>query len=466
MTALGSMQVRWALAFLSALLYAGLCVGIWWRERRRVQRAQAEALALSTAREGAEPILVAYASQTGQAEDIARETARLLHTAGEPVQLCPLGEVTVSTLESTRTALFVVSTYGEGDAPDNAAAFFQDCMDQPRDLKTLSYGLLALGDRTYDHFCGFGRGLDEWLRASGAQALFDRVDMDSGAPQALQAWQQHLSQVASVGALPAWQSPALESWTLAVREHLNPGSTGGGVFHLELAPLADAQATWEAGDLVELPVPPDAAPPRNYSVASVPADGRLHLMVRESFRADGTPGLASGWLCRDLPLGGTVDLRVRAHANFRAEWNAQRPLILIANGTGLAGLRSHLRHRAACRQRGDHARGGDWLVYGERQAAHDRPYRSELEAWLVEGVLERLDLAFSRDQERRVYVQDKLLEQAELLRHWVRDRDAAIYVSGSLQGMAQGVDEALRQILGTGEVDLLLQAGRYRRDVY
>lgn len=89
-----------------------------------------------------------------------------------------------------------------------------------------------------------------------------------------------------------------------------------------------------------------------------------------------------------------------------------------------------------------------WLLYGERQAAHDRPCRDELEAWLASGVLARLDLAFSRDQARRVYVQDKLREQAALLRRWVDERGAALYVCGSLNGMAQGVDEALREVLG------------------
>ena len=206
-------------------------------------------------------------------------------------------------------------------------------------------------------------------------------------------------------------------------------------------------------------MPSDPDHPRDYSIASIPSDGRVHLLVRASRRADGSPGVASAWLCGGLAVGGSVDLCLRAHTNFRSGDNADRPWVLIGNGTGLAGLRSHLRARAGSRR-------GDWLVYGERHAAHDRPYQAELQAWLEEGVLARLDLVFSRDQAERAYVQDRLRAHAGLLRQWVRERGAALYVCGSLNGMAQGVDEALRDVLGSAEVDALARAGRYRRDVY
>ena len=81
-------------------------------------------------------------------------------------------------------------------------------------------------------------------------------------------------------------------------------------------------------------------------------------------------------------------------------------------------------------------------------------------------MLQRLDVAFSRDQAARVYVQNLLATQAKTLRHWVLQQGAAIYVCGSLQGMAQGVDAALRTALGEDTVDTLVRTGRYRRDVY
>jgi len=452
------MTLRIAAALALVLLYAALCAAIWWREHRKRRAARDEAAALSAAREGVAPLLVVFASQTGQAEELARETARLLHTAGEPVQLCALGEVDAALLARTRRALFVASTYGEGDAPDNAAAFSFD--DAAPELAQLQYGLLALGDRQYTHFCAFGRQLDGWLRAHGAVPLFERVEMDNGDPAALTAWQHQLTQVASLSELPAWQAgPDFEDWTLAGRRHLNPGSAGAPVFHIELAPPQGGAALWESGDLVQVRAPADPEHPREYSIASIASDGRVHLVVRQALRGDGTPGVASSWLTQGLALGGTAALRLRAHRNFRLEDNAARPLVLIGNGTGIAGLRSHLRARAAS------GAGPNWLLFGERQAAHDFLFREEIAHWQSTGVLQRLDLAFSRDQAERIYVQHRLAEAAGTLREWVQ-AGAALYVCGSLQGMAQGVDDALAELLGREQVAQLLRSGRYRRDVY
>lgn len=463
---LNDTTVRWLAAGALVALYLLLCAGIAWREARKRRRAAHEAAALASARDGVAPLLVAYASQTGQAEELARATARLLHTAGEPVHLCPLNAVDAPLLATTRRALFVVSTYGEGDAPDNAALFQSDVMErtaQGATLAHLQYGLLALGDRQYTHFCGFGMALDAWLHAHGAAPWFARIDMDNSAPAALQEWQHQLAQVASLSELPEWeaadaQAAAYQPWTLAARRLLNPGSAGLPVFHIELAPPV-AGATWESGDLVQIRVPTEPDHPREYSIASVAADGRVHLLVRQAQRDDGTPGVASGWLTQGAALASPIDLRLRAHRNFRLEDNADRPLVLIGNGTGLAGLRSHLRARAAA------GAGPNWLLFGERNAAHDAFYRDELQAWQAQGVLQRVDWAFSRDHAVRVYVQDRLVEAAEPLRAWV-EQGAAVYVCGSLQGMAQGVDDALRSVLGDAQVDALLRTGRYRRDVY
>jgi sulfite reductase (NADPH) flavoprotein alpha-component len=118
-----------------------------------------------------------------------------------------------------------------------------------------------------------------------------------------------------------------------------------------------------------------------------------------------------------------------------------------------------LRTRAA---EGRHA---NWLVFGERNARHDFLYRDEIEAWQAAGVLRRVDMVFSRDQEERIYVQHRLLQAHDEVRAWI-ERGAAIYVCGSLQGMASGVDAALRQIAGDAVMSELAGSGRYRRDVY
>jgi sulfite reductase (NADPH) flavoprotein alpha-component len=211
--------------------------------------------------------------------------------------------------------------------------------------------------------------------------------------------------------------------------------------------------------LAQIAVANDPTRPRDYSIASLHGDGELQLLVRQEQHPDGTLGAASGLLTSTLTLGETVALRLRPHRGFRLDGNEARPLILIGNGTGLAGLRAHLRARAAA------GRHDNWLVFGERHAAHDFLYREEIEAWQADGVLRRLDMVFSRDQPERLYVQHRLLQSADTLRQWLRD-GAAIYVCGSLQGMASGVDASLRNIAGDALVGDLLASGRYRRDVY
>jgi sulfite reductase (NADPH) flavoprotein alpha-component len=134
-------------------------------------------------------------------------------------------------------------------------------------------------------------------------------------------------------------------------------------------------------------------------------------------------------------------------------------VILIGNGTGLAGLRSLLKARIVA------GHTANWLLFGERNAAHDFYCQAELQGWLATGDLARLDLAFSRDQAGKVYVQDRLRESAEQLREWLV-AGAAIYVCGSLEGMAAGVDAVLHELLGEATVSTLREEGRYRRDVY
>lgn len=134
-------------------------------------------------------------------------------------------------------------------------------------------------------------------------------------------------------------------------------------------------------------------------------------------------------------------------------------MILIGNGTGLAGLRAHLKARI---QSGATR---NWLLFGERQRTHDFFHAGELLAWQSQGQLEHLDLAFSRDGGEHRYVQHALLAHGDRLRQWI-DEGATVYVCGSLAGMAPEVDAALRSMLGDERIEELRGAGRYRRDVY
>ncbi|KQN75355.1 oxidoreductase [Duganella sp. Leaf61] len=446
---------RLMLVAASAAAYGLVCLIPYLRERgRRLAAARAKAEAAA-----APGWIVAYASQTGNAEALAGQTLATLRLAGIPAQLSELSDLQAEDLQRAERVLFLVSTYGEGDAPDGGAAFAGRLMTTPLPLPQLHYAVLALGDRAYHQFCGFGRALDGWLQAQGAQSLFPRIEVDRSADAAIGLWRQQLSHLAGTSDAPDWSAPSYQSWTLSERRLLNPGSAGAPVYHLELSqPGALKAADWQSGDLVQVSAPAEPDRPREYSIASIPADGRAHLLVRLHSHADGSHGVASGWLTQQAQVGEAVSLRLRAHRRFRLEGNASRRLILIGNGSGIAGLRGHLRARAHAGQ------GGNWLLFGERNSAHDFHYHEELEALRQRGLLD-LDLAWSRDGGAERYVQDLLPARADKLRAWVAE-GAAIYVCGSLDGMAAGVDAALAEALGLEALDALAATGRYRRDVY
>ena len=442
-----SLRLGGALALSSG--YLAMCLAIW---RARAARKPAPSSHADW--------LVAHASQTGSAEYLAERTAATLTTGGLSARAVCLSALDAGALSSATRVLFIASTYGEGDAPDAAAAFAGRLMTSELPLAHLHYAVLALGDSAYAQFCGFGRALDAWLAARGAHSLFPRIEVDRSADAAIALWRQQLSHLAGTSDAPDWSAPSFDDWQLRARAELNPGSAGAPVYHLELTPLGGLLPDWQSGDLVQIAAPGEPSRPREYSIASIPADGGVHLLVRLHRHEDGSHGVASGWLTRQADIGQTVRLRLRQHRRFRLEGNAARPLILIGNGSGIAGLRGHLRARALAGQ------GRNWLLFGERNSAHDFHYRDELEALQRAGRLE-LDLAWSRDAANGAprYVQDLLPARVDKLRAWVAD-GAAIYVCGSLAGMAAGVDDALEHILGRLQLDTLVTEKRYQRDVY
>jgi sulfite reductase (NADPH) flavoprotein alpha-component len=452
----GINDARLITAGVVVVLYVATCI-FFLRPRR-------SSLPAAATSSDATPTLIAFASQTGFAAELASRTAQSMQAAGAPVLLASLHDIDEQALRNAKSALFVVSTTGEGDAPDPAAGFVRNVLDSAIALKQLNYAVLALGDREYDNYCAFGHRLDQWLRHQGAKALFDVVEVDNGDEGALRHWQHQLSVLANSPDLPDWEPPRYERWRLITRQLMNPGSAGDACFHIELQSQSGA-VSWQAGDIAEIDprnstwMPAlQTLPHREYSIASLPSDGSIHLLVRQMRRPDGEPGLGSGWLTAGAKIGDDVAVRVRANSNFHAP-RADVPMILIGNGTGIAGLRALLKERIAS------ARHRNWLIFGERNAAHDRFYGEELERWHSGGNIERIDWVFSRDQPQRRYVQDRVRECAEDICRWISD-GAAIYVCGSLQGMAPGVDAALSEVLGAAVLESLVTAGRYRRDVF
>lgn len=471
-------------------------------------------------------LLIAFASQSGFAESIALRSAAALQAAGVAVSIQSFSTLDPERLRHFHRVLLVASSFGEGDPPDSARRFARQIsplsQSSGQSLPHLQYGILALGDSAYPQFCGFGHTLDHWLQNQGAQAFCPMIEVDNGDSAALSRWQHSLSELAGTTIAMSTDpesadqrsSGAYQSWRLTARRQSNPGSQGDPIFHLEFSLPNPTQAHWISGALVEvkprhssaridfflqqlalnaaafithngkqvtlgevlsssilphhnkemLPITAqqlaDQLRPlgtRRYSVASIPNDASVHLLVRQVSHEDGF-GLASGWLTEHVPLGSEVEMRLLANPVFELI-AADAPSIFIGNGSGIAGLRSHLRARAHA---GQHK---NWLLFGERNQAHDFLYRDEIQQWLTDGVLSGADFAFSRDQPEKIYVQDRLRLAADKLRKWLQD-GAVIYVCGSLDGMAAGIDRALTDILGEAALDDLIATGRYRRDVY
>lgn len=292
--------MRLAMAIAVALAYATMCA---WFLRPMGRRKT------SAPPQDSEATLIAYASQTGFAEQLATQTANSLRSVGMPVQIASTRQLDAQSLTRVQRALFIVSTTGEGDAPDPAAGFVRSVLDRAIDLPDLRYGVLALGDRKYANFCAFGHRLDTWLRRQGATPLFDVVEVNNGDEGALRNWQHQLSVLSASPDLPDWETPRYERWRLVERNLLNPGSAGDPCFHLALAPGSGATTEWQAGDIAEID-PRNSTwdeslqplPHREYSIASIPSDGALHLLVREMHRPNGEIGIGSGWMTRQVPL--------------------------------------------------------------------------------------------------------------------------------------------------------------------
>ncbi|MGQ9447584.1 flavodoxin domain-containing protein [Xanthomonas citri] len=539
---------RWQLAALGLAMYLGLCAVVLLRARKRVGAQRADASG----------VLIIWASQTGFARELAQRSVAALQSAGVGAHALPIEAVDSGQLARVPRLLCIVSTTGEGDAPDHAQAAERAWRaDHAQDLTTVQYAVLALGDRGYAYYCAFGRRLDDRLQARGATRLFERIEVDNADPNALQHWQRRLAELApALATQPDWSLPTYTTWQLRERVHVNPGSAGAPIYRLRLTPCDGALPQWSAGDIAEiaprhapdaveswlrrnhydgaqqidgrplrdwlggaqLPVDTGAAlgidvgagaspdaeaeaeagvksdrgvgtntgattggartagdsstmdaeamvrrlatlPHRDYSLASIPEEGHAELLVREHRHADGSLGLNSGWLCVHAPIGAAIALRLRSNPGFHPPAPDQ-PMLLIGNGTGIAGLRAHLRARIAAGAR------RNWLLFGERNAAHDALYADELQQWHQDGWIERLELVYSRDQPQPPhYVQHALAAAADRLRHWI-DQDACIYVCGSLRGMAPELDRTLDCILGADVRQELLGSGRYRRDVY
>lgn len=536
----------------------------------------------------ANPLTVIYGTESGNAEACAASLHSEMRKAGRQARLVNMADYDVGQLATESEVYAIVSTWGEGDPPESATAFFET-IAQPTVAKVpnLKFAVFGLGDSSYADFCECGKILDRRFEELGATRLLARVDADVDFEQPFEEWKRAIVeglQTSSVAVLdaPKESVPAIEygkkhPFPAKVLTHVRlsgrnsakntchvelsldgsgmdykPGDVVG-IFPRNAQPMVDEmlQLTDLDGDVpvtvgeetlslrdaltakfditgLGLPIAKKYAaltgnpelttalseenlptfkewmvgrelrdllerfplrgqsvdafvgilrklPPRLYSIASSlkAHPGEVHLTVGAvyySTHGREREGVCSSYLCDRIGLGETVDLYTHTNKNFFIPDDPQTPIIMVGPGTGIAPFRAFVEERAAIG-----ATGKNWLFFGEQHFNEDFLYQLEWQDYLKQGVLSRMDVAFSRDTESKVYVQHRMLEHAKDIYAWIQE-GAYFYVCGDAARMAKDVHAALLQIYrkvgGHSEsaaeeaVKALQKDKRYQRDVY
>ena len=547
--------------------------------------------AAAVAAKPAGKLSIIYASQTGNAKGVAETLEQEAKAQGIEAALFDASDYKGKNLAKETHVIIVASTNGEGEAPDNAIELheFLQSKKAPK-LPNLKYGVIGLGDSSYEFFCQTGKDFDAYLAKQGATAFIDRIDcdVDYEAPasewraKALETVKDDLSsgQEADVVQLPVAQAAGHSQYskqkpytaTLLTSQKITGRDSGKDVRHVEID-LEGSGLTYQPGDalgvwfensselanailakvglsgvesvevdgeslsihsalvakyeitasnpqlvtkfaelsgskkLQKLVEDKDKLreyagntqvvdvlaekktkltaeelvgllrrlTPRLYSIASSQAEveEEVHLtvgLVEYDKGDDKRYGGASSFLSQRLEEGGEVKVFVENNNNFKLPQDDNTPVIMIGPGTGIAPFRSFIQERE-----NRDAEGKNWLFFGDRTFTQDFLYQVEWQKYLKSGLLNRLDVAFSRDQAEKVYVQHRILENAEQVWQWVQE-GAYIYVCGDATRMAKDVHEALvivaeqqgKMSRDDAEefINDLRKAKRYQRDVY
>ena len=539
-------------------------------------------------------LTVLFGTESGNAESLADQTVKAAEKAGFKAKAVSMGDIKPAKLKGVKNLLIIVSTWGEGDPPENAIDFHKDFMsDQSLRLEGTRYSVLSLGDTSYEHFCKIGIDFDARLEALGAQRIFERKDCDVDFDEDYAIWQKSVlaafSELTSVSTSSAAETllvtPAATTVSysrknpfpsnLETRVLLNGKGSSKETIHLEFD-LEGSGLTYEAGDAlavipanaldvvesilettkldgtstvtlkegdctlhdalthkleittITLPVlkrynefaqnadldaliHPDnkprfndyinghelidiltdfpakeltanglagalrKLPPRLYSIASSPKahPGEVHLtvgVVRYHTNGRQRKGVCSSYLADRIQESETAKVFVSPNKHFKIPNDPDAPLIMVGPGTGIAPFRAFIEERQAIG-----AKGKNWLFFGDQHYLTDFLYQTEWQDYLSDGILTKLDVAFSRDQANKVYVQDRMRENAKELYNWLQE-GATFCVCGEASRMAHDVDKALHDIVAqegkisedaaTEYVKKLKADKRYLLDVY
>ncbi|WP_239445590.1 assimilatory sulfite reductase (NADPH) flavoprotein subunit [Vibrio nigripulchritudo] len=549
--------------------------------------------AATVAAKPAGKLSIIFASQTGNAKGVAEALKEEAQAEGIAVELFDASDYKGKNLAKETHVIVVASTNGEGEPPDNAMELheFLQSKKAPK-LPNLQYGVIGLGDSSYEFFCQTAKDFDEYLSKLGATSFIERLDCDVDYEAPAADWRKSALEKAKdmlsagteaeVVQLHATSQPAVAhsqytkqnpyTATLLTSQKITGRDSGKDVRHIEID-LDESGITYQPGDalgvwyensaelvdailakaglsgietievdgeslsirtaliskyeitasnpqlvtkyaelsgskkLEKLVADKDKLreyagntqvvdvlgekktklsaeelvgilrrlTPRLYSIASAQSevDEEVHLtvgVVEYEVGEETRYGGASSFLSHRLEEGGEVKVFVENNNNFKLPQDDNTPVIMIGPGTGIAPFRSFIQERD-----NRDAEGKNWLFFGDRTFTQDFLYQVEWQKYLKSGILTQLDVAFSRDQQEKVYVQHRILEHAEQVWQWIQD-GAYIYVCGDATRMAKDVNDALITVAqdqgGLSQekaeefVNDLRKAKRYQRDVY
>lgn len=435
-----------------------------------------------------------YGTETGNTKVVAQQLEKKARMRGLKTKLVPLGKLKPADLTALKDpAVFLSSTHGEGDPPEMARSFFA-ALPAAKDLRLsgLRYAVLGLGDRSYKQFCGCAETIESFLAKSHAKEFHAKTMLDVDYASHIPGWIDGVlaklePASAAIPASARTQEEVeatlgfsrLEPLMGTINDILVLNDTGSEkeTFHIEIS--FDSPLAYAPGDSAGIILPPQAdgqvPAPRLYSIASSPLRNaqELHLTVALSRykRPDGSTGygLCSHYLAQKKP-GDELPFYIQRNRRFRLPENDASDIIMIGPGTGIAPFRAFMQERF---ERGSSGR--NWLVFGDQRAHCDFLYQAEWQEMLENGSLIRCDVAFSRDQKHKVYVQHKLQENAREVFEWL-DRGARVYVCGAKSPMSEDVEATLLSIIeeqggkdreaARAWLDQLAEDDRYVKDVY
>ena len=370
------------------------------------------------------------------------------------------------------------------DKPFVAEFRSADCLNKPGSEKETRHVVLASGDGAADYEVGDSLGVVARNSAELVAAIIERlgakpetiVVSSDGIERPLF---EALSEACEIRrpadqAIEVLASRALDRDESVVLQAMAEGYPGAGPEDADLLDLLENFPSARP-PLSELISALDPLRPRLYSIASSPKQvpGQVHLAVaavRYERRARPRHGVASTFLADRVAVGDPVQVFVRPSHGFRLPPSPDTPIIMIGPGTGIAPFRAFLQERRAIG-----ARGRNWLFFGNPHRRSDFLFEDELTSYCRDGLLTRLDLAFSRDQQDKIYVQHRLLEHAAELWSWFEE-GAHLFVCGDAERMARDVEAGLAYIVAKeGRMDApaakaylarLAALGRYQKDVY